>query len=169
MGVLSIPNRSCKNNEQVLYWQSPESEAQYATKSWGSTQTFANSDEEQNLLLQLPARASWPNLKDSLKLEKFFILWNCKSCGSLCLYADDSTFTLSNKDVEVLKEDINQKYQVIAQYMTKNKLILNSNKTHLLVMTSAKKHSTHQDFGIILDTGLETIYLKVRKNCFDME
>ena len=82
---------------------------------------------------------------------------NCKSCGSLCLYADDSTFTLSNRDAEELKEDINQKYQVIAQYMAKNKLILNSNKTHLMVMTSAKKHSTHQNFGIVLDTGSETI------------
>ena len=66
-------------------------------------------------------------------------------------------FTLSNRDAEEVKEDINQKYQVIAQYMAKNKLILNSNKTHLMVMTSAKKHSTHQNFGIVLDTGSETI------------
>ena len=41
--------------------------------------------------------------------------------------------------------------------MAKNKLILNSDKTHLMVMTSSKKHATHQDFGIYLDTGSEII------------
>ena len=84
----------------------------------------------------------------------------CKSCGGLCLYADDSTFTLSNKNVEQLNVDIDQKYKVIAQYMAKNKLILNSDKTHLMVMTSSKKHVAHQDFGIYLDTSSEIILPK---------
>ena len=53
---------------------------------------------------------------------------------------------------------INQKYKVISEYMTNNKLILNSDKTHLMIMTSAKKHSLHQDFGIFLDTGTEIIH-----------
>jgi hypothetical protein len=39
---------------------------------------------------------------------------HCHSCGGLCLYADDSTFTLSNKDVDELNEDIDMKYKVIA-------------------------------------------------------
>ena len=41
--------------------------------------------------------------------------------------------------------------------MNKNKLILNSDKTHLLVMTSARKHQIHDNFGISLDTGREII------------
>ena len=41
--------------------------------------------------------------------------------------------------------------------MTNNKLILNSDKTHLMVMTSTKKHSIYHDFGIYLDTGSEII------------
>ena len=41
--------------------------------------------------------------------------------------------------------------------MNKNKLILNSDKTHLLVMTSAKKHQIYENFGIFLDTGSEII------------
>ena len=41
--------------------------------------------------------------------------------------------------------------------MTKNKLILNSEKKHLLVMTSARNHLNHQNFGITLDTGTEII------------
>ena len=82
---------------------------------------------------------------------------HCKSCGGLCLYADDSTVTVSNKNVEELNADIDERYKVIASYMANNKLVLNSDKTHLMVMTSAKKHNTHQDFGIFLDTGTEII------------
>ena len=73
---------------------------------------------------------------------------HCCRCGGLCLYADDSTFTLSNNNVGTLNEEIDAKYKLIADYMTRNKLILNSDKTHLLVMTSNKKHQTHQDFRI---------------------
>ena len=81
----------------------------------------------------------------------------CNECGSLCLYADDSTFTLSNKNVKELNDDLDKKYKEIAQYMDKNKLVLNSNKTHLMIMTSSKKHANHQDFGLFLDTGSEII------------
>ena len=41
--------------------------------------------------------------------------------------------------------------------MSKNKLVLNDEKTHLLVMTSAKNHRTHQDYNITLDTGSKII------------
>ena len=41
--------------------------------------------------------------------------------------------------------------------MARNRLILNSDKTHLLVMASTSKHRTHQDFNITLDTGNEII------------
>ena len=38
---------------------------------------------------------------------------HCHSCGGLCLYADDSTLTLSNKNVNELNEDIDMKYKLI--------------------------------------------------------
>ena len=41
--------------------------------------------------------------------------------------------------------------------MAKNKLILNSDKTHLMIKTSSRKHNTNGDFGICLNTGTETI------------
>ena len=82
---------------------------------------------------------------------------SCQSCGEICLYADDSTLTLSSKNVQELTVSIAQKYSVISEYMASNRLILNSDKTHLMVMTSARMHSVHQDFGIYLDTGSETI------------
>ena len=82
---------------------------------------------------------------------------HCHDCGGLCLYADDSTYTLSNCDVKQLKVDIDAKYKVIADYMNKNKLILNSDKTHLLVMASERKHQIHDNFGLSLNTGTEVI------------
>ena len=41
--------------------------------------------------------------------------------------------------------------------MNANKLVLNSDKTHLLVMATPYQHSQHQNFGITLNTGSEII------------
>ena len=41
--------------------------------------------------------------------------------------------------------------------MGRNKLVLNSDKTRLLIMTSSKQHRNHQNFNITLDTGTEII------------
>ena len=70
---------------------------------------------------------------------------------------DDSTLSLSHKDPQTLQGAIKNKYRVIAEYMSRNKLILNSDKTHLLIMSSARKHQRYGDFAITLDTGNEII------------
>ena len=82
---------------------------------------------------------------------------HCDPCGSICCFADDSTFSHSDKDPEVLQANITTKYKDIANYMAMNKLFLNSDKTHLLVITSAQQHAKHNNFGIQLNTGSETI------------
>ena len=41
--------------------------------------------------------------------------------------------------------------------MAQNKLVLNSDKTHLLVMASQNKHKTRLNFGITLNIGTEVI------------
>ena len=48
---------------------------------------------------------------------------NCKECGSLCCYADDSTFTISGRDPDLLSVQISNQYKNIAEYMTNNKLV----------------------------------------------
>ena len=78
-------------------------------------------------------------------------------CGSLCCYADDSTFTISSKDPSELSRKISEKYNNLSVYMQNNKLVLNSDKTHVLVLASAHKHRRYGDFEIELDTGNETI------------
>ena len=82
---------------------------------------------------------------------------NCQSCGTICCFADDSTYSKSGTDPIQLKADIEAKYRDIANYMASNKLVLNSDKTHLLVMATQAKHRKHQDFGITLNTGTEEI------------
>ena len=61
----------------------------------------------------------------------------------MCLYADDSTYSAANEDADALKENIDEKYQNIVQYMANNKLVLNTDKTHILIMASRKQHRQH--------------------------
>ena len=49
------------------------------------------------------------------------------------------------------------KYKDIVNYMAMNKLFLNTDKTHVLIMTSAVQHNKYGNFGIELNTGAETI------------
>ena len=81
----------------------------------------------------------------------------CKACGGLCCFADDSTLSISNKDPATLERNMNTKYKDIANYMSMNRLALNTDKTHLLIMASAQQHKKHGNFGIVLNTGAELI------------
>ena len=73
------------------------------------------------------------------------------------LFCRSSTYSKSDKDVEKLKEDIKDKFNDISNYMSRNKLVLNSDKTHLLLMTSSNMHKKYDNFGIFLDTGQEIV------------
>ena len=56
--------------------------------------------------------------------------------GSVRCYADDSTFTSSDSEPAVLSSKLTDKYKLIAQFMVNNRLKLNDDKTHLLVMAT---------------------------------
>ena len=49
-------------------------------------------------------------------------------------YVDDSTFSLAQTDPEVLSSSLTDQYQIISKYMAANKLVINDDKTHLLVL-----------------------------------
>ena len=63
----------------------------------------------------------------------------CQECGGLCCYADDSTYTVTGKDPEQLTATLSRKYGVMADFLTDNKLKVNDDKTHLLVMATVQK------------------------------
>ena len=48
---------------------------------------------------------------------------------------------VSSKDPEVLEKKLNDKYSILANYMGNNKLKLNDDKTHLLIMTTKQKQT----------------------------
>ena len=56
--------------------------------------------------------------------------------GSICCYADDTTFTTTDTDPVTLTTKLTDKYKVIAQFMVTIRLKLNDDKTHLLVMNT---------------------------------
>ena len=49
----------------------------------------------------------------------------CQECGGVCCYADDSTYTAAGDDPIELSEKLSQKYSVLADFLTANKLKVN--------------------------------------------
>ena len=82
---------------------------------------------------------------------------DCRTCGNICCYADDATYSISGTDGCELSRKLEVKYEEVATYMTNNRLVQNSDKTHLLVMCSSHKHRRFNNFGITLNTGSEII------------
>ena len=58
----------------------------------------------------------------------------CHECGGTVCYVDDSTYSLAHSNPEVLSSGLTRQYQEIAKYMAANKLVINDDKTHLLVL-----------------------------------
>ena len=75
----------------------------------------------------------------------------CDECGGLCCYVDDSTYMYSSSDPRCLSEKLSEQYKKLALYMADNKLVINDDKTHLLVMGTAR-HSANRNL-VTIDTG----------------
>ena len=81
----------------------------------------------------------------------------CQECGGVCCYADDSTYTVAGDDPEELSEKLSQKYSVLADFLTANKLKVNDDKTHLLVMSTRQKRQHRDTSTITINTPTATI------------
>ena len=64
---------------------------------------------------------------------------------------------MSGFDPQQISHQISEKYKDLSGYMRDNRLVLNSDKTHVIVMASVHKHKKHGNFDIILNTGSEVI------------
>ena len=53
----------------------------------------------------------------------------CQECGGLCCYADDSTYSVTDKNPDQLSETLSKKYSIMADLLTDNKLKVNDDKT----------------------------------------
>ena len=65
--------------------------------------------------------------------------------GSICCYADDTTFTTTGQQSAELSFKLTEKYKVIAEFMLNNRLKLNDEKTHLLVMGNSHSNTRTKD------------------------
>ena len=81
---------------------------------------------------------------------------HCAECGGLCCFADDSTYGVASQDQGVLESKLNLKYNILAEYMGNNKLKLNDDKTHLLIMTTSQKQRII-NINIQINTATEVI------------
>ena len=63
----------------------------------------------------------------------------CSECGGICCYADDSTYTVTAKNAEELSIKLETNFRIMSEYLTENRLCINTDKTHLLVMSTKQK------------------------------
>ena len=58
----------------------------------------------------------------------------CRKDGNMVNFVDDGTVYISDKDPETVSQKLTNHYNKIEEYMHSNKLVINSDKTHLLVL-----------------------------------
>ena len=75
----------------------------------------------------------------------------CAQCGGVCCYVDDSTYTFSSSNPAEITETLSSKYMKLADYMRNNRLVINNDKTHLVVMGGPRHKELRQQVSI--DTG----------------
>ena len=76
-------------------------------------------------------------------------------CGGLTAFVDDSTYQVSAKTPEELSEKLTSQYRRLADYMGDTGLVINDDKTHLIVMGTRKDEVKRKNVKI--ETGTVTI------------
>ena len=70
---------------------------------------------------------------------------HCTPCGSLVNYVDDGTFSFASRDPVILSNTLTNKYKIITNYMESNRLVINADKTHLVVMGKRRMDSARKE------------------------
>ena len=72
----------------------------------------------------------------------------CKKKGILVGYVDDGAYSYASPDPYVLSQVLTDKYNKLENWMNANKLFINPDKTHLMVMADEKKSVKRQHVAI---------------------
>ena len=73
----------------------------------------------------------------------------CMSCGNVCCFADDTTYSCSDDDPSSLSDKLSSKFKVLSDFLISNRLKLNDDKTHLMVLTTSQKRKKRgPDLGV---------------------
>ena len=86
---------------------------------------------------------------------------SCKDCGSICCFADDTTFSCSNSSPDSVSQQLSTQFLNISNFLVSNRLKLNEDKTHLMVLTSSQsrkaRRKTGRDLAVSIVTPSATI------------
>ena len=77
---------------------------------------------------------------------------HCPPCGSLVNYVDDGTYSFASRDPVVLSNTLTDKYNLIRNYMESNRLVINADKTHLVVMGKRKMDTARKEVHLLAGT-----------------
>ena len=59
---------------------------------------------------------------------------HCSEDGDMVTFVDDATHYFADNDADKVTEKISQKFEIIEKYMNENKLVINGDKSHLVVL-----------------------------------
>ena len=90
--------------------------------------------------------------------EQAFYRTICTECGGLVCFADDSTYTVAANSKAELSVKMSSKFQKISQYLKDNRLCINTEKTHIMVMCTEQRRRHIDTTAVNLNTGSEVIF-----------
>ena len=93
------------------------------------------------------------NRKQGQSEQANYIL-HCKECGNTTIFVDDSTYTVTNSDPVVISNTLSIQYARLAEYFGNNRLVINHDKTHLVVMGTRRFDKKEEKFLSILAVAL---------------
>ena len=64
-------------------------------------------------------------------------------------YVDDGAFSYADADPAVLSQVLSRKFNMLEQWMHANKLVINPDKTHLIVMGSKKHRNMRKEVSLV--------------------
>jgi hypothetical protein len=73
-------------------------------------------------------------------------------CGELVGYVDDGAYSYAHNDPVVLSSVLTEKYNLLEDWMNNNMLVINPDKTHLMVMGSRGKAGLRQQVSMTAGT-----------------
>ena len=79
----------------------------------------------------------------------------CAECGDTVAFIDDCTYTVSRDTPVQLSEKLSAQYKLISSYMSSNRLVINDEKTHVLVFSKKSRISEREE--VKLKAGLHEI------------
>ena len=74
---------------------------------------------------------------------------SAQACSSICCYADDTTLTATESDHADLTAKLLANYEIISEFMSNNRLKLNDDKTHLLVIATSQARIRNQTCNLV--------------------